>query len=112
MRTLVYNGKLSKEDLIGLMVTDVSEYAKGYLTKDELKEKYQTALKMNFEAKKYNQIDYLIKFLKYMPNLEYKNEELLFVDSQIGEEYIKERDLVISEIYNQKKRNYEDGEKH
>lgn len=111
MRTLVYNGKLSKEDLIGLMVTDVSEYAKGYLTKDELKEQYQTALKMNFEAKKYNQIDYLIKFLKYMPNLEYKNEELLFVDSQIGEEYIKERDLVISEIYNRKKRNYEDGEK-
>lgn len=111
MRTLVYNGKLSKKDLIGLMVTDVSEYAKGYLTKDELKEQYQTALKMNFEAKKYNQIDYLIKFLKYMPNLEYKNEELLFVDSQIGEEYIKERDLVISEIYNQKKRNNEDGEK-
>lgn len=111
MKTLVYNGKLSKKDLIGLMVTDILEYPKGYLTKDELNQQYEKALKLNFTQKKYNQIEYLIKFLKYMPNLEYKNEELLFVDSQVGEEYVKERDLVISEIYDQKNRDYEDGKK-
>lgn len=109
MKTLVYNGKLSKNDLIGLMVTDISEYPKGYLTKAELNQQYQKALKLNFPLKKYNQIEYLIKFLKYMPNLEYKNEELTFVDSQVGEEYVKERDLVISEIYDKKDRNCEDG---
>lgn len=102
MKTLVYNGKLSKFDLIGLMVTNVLDFSKGYLNRDELNIQYKKAVEMNFSEKKYNQIEYLIKFLKYMPNLSYENDELLFVDSQVGEEYVKEKDLVISEIYNEK----------
>lgn len=72
LKTLSYHPekKLSKEDIIALMVTPgINEISKGYLTKDELEEQYNFSKAIQFEDKKYNQIDYLIVFLNLMPNI-------------------------------------------
>ena len=58
-----YNGRLTKNNLMGLMVTDVAKYKRGYLLPEELELQYQYALSIKFDEKKYNQIEYLIGFL-------------------------------------------------
>lgn len=60
---------LSKQDLIALMVTDLSSFSKGYLTVDELKTQYNYSEAIDFEDNKYNQIAYMFTFLNLMPDL-------------------------------------------
>lgn len=71
LKTLMYHPKkiLSKQDLIALMVTDLSSFSKGYLTVDELKTQYNYSRAINFEDNKYNQISYMFSFLNLMPDL-------------------------------------------
>lgn len=84
LKTLAYHPdkKLSKEDIIALMVTPgISEISKGYLTKDELEEQYNYSKIINFEENKYNQISYLFTFLNLMPNIKAdKNTGISFID--------------------------------
>lgn len=84
LKTLAYNGQLTKNDLMGLMVTDVAKYKRGYLLPEELELQYQYALSINFDENKYNQIEYLIGFLKYMPELVYENGVLEFEDHSLN----------------------------
>lgn len=106
LKTLAYNGKLTKSDLIGLMVTDVTKYKRGYLLPDELEKQYQYALSINFNENKYNQIEYLIGFLKYMPELSYENGVLEFEDNRsvvAGNDIISaKRDPILMRIYRKK----------
>ena len=72
LKTLAYNPdkKLTKEDIIALMVTpNITTISKGYLTQEELEEQYNFSKTINFEDKKYNQISYLINFLNNTPNI-------------------------------------------
>lgn len=71
LKTLMYHPekKLSKTDLIDLMVTDLASFPKGYLTVDELKSQYSYSKAIDFEENKYNQIHYLFTFLNLMPDL-------------------------------------------
>lgn len=71
LKTLMYHPekKLTKNDLIALMVTNANEFSKGYLTVDELASQFEFSKYINFEEKKYNQISYLIYFLNLMPDL-------------------------------------------
>ncbi len=112
LKTLAYCGSLSKEDLIGLMVTDVSKYERGYLLPDELIMQYQYALSMNFDENKYNQIEYLIGFLKYMPELSYERGTLEFKDKisvVAGNDVVGgKRDPILMRIY--RKLLYEESE--
>lgn len=106
LKTLAYNGELTKKDLIGLMVTDVTKFKRGYLLPDELEKQYQYALSINFDVKKYNQIEYLIGFLKYMPELSYENEKLKFEDNKsvvAGNDVVSvKRDPILMRIYRKK----------
>ena len=106
LKTLAYNGRLTKNDLIGLMVTDITKYKRGYLLPDELEMQYQYALSINFDENKYNQIDYLIGFLKYMPELSYSNGVLEFEDNKsviAGNDVISvKRDPILMRIYRKK----------
>lgn len=106
LKTLAYNGKLRKNDLMGLMVTDVTKYKRGYLLPNELEKQYQYALSINFDEKKYNQIEYLIGFLKYMPELSYENGELKFKDNKsviAGNDVVSvKRDPILMRIYRKK----------
>ena len=71
LKTLMYHPDkvLSKQDIIALMVTDLSSFSKGYLTADELKEQYNYSKAIDFEENKYNQIAYMFTFLNLMPDL-------------------------------------------
>lgn len=71
LKTLMYhpNKMLSKQDIIALMVTDLSSFSKGYLTIDELRAQYSYSEAIAFEDNKYNQIAYMFTFLNLMPDL-------------------------------------------
>ena len=71
LKTLMYHPDkvLSKQDIIALMVTDLSSFSKGYLTADELKEQYNYSKAIDFEENKSNQIAYMFTFLNLMPDL-------------------------------------------
>lgn len=76
LKTLDKNGTLNKKDIMALMVTDISNYSVGYLTRDELDTQYQYAKICEFDERKYNQISHLIGYLKRFVDLKYdKNEE-------------------------------------
>ena len=53
------------------MVTDISNYSVGYLTRDELDTQYQYAKICEFDERKYNQISHLIGYLKRFVDLKY-----------------------------------------
>ena len=84
LKTLSYhpNKMLTKEDIIGLMVTPaINTISKGYLTRDELEEQYNYSQAIKFEDKKYNQISYLFSFLNLMPNIRAdRNRGITFID--------------------------------
>ena len=71
LKTLMYHPRklLTKEDIIALMVTDLSAFSKGYLTVSELQKQYSYSKAINFEENKYNQINFMFDFLKLMPDL-------------------------------------------
>lgn len=106
LKTLAYNDKLTKNDLMGLMVTDVSKFKRGYLLPEELEMQYQYALSISFDENKYNQIEYLIGFLKYMPELCYENGVLEFEDNKsvaAGNDVVSaKRDPILMRIYRKK----------
>lgn len=105
LKTLDINGSLNKNDIMALMVTDISNYSKGYLTREELDMQYQYAKICEFDERKYNQIAHLIGYLKRFVDLKYdKNEEKfwfandsLIADKDFDESYT--RDGVRHRIY-------------
>ncbi len=76
LKTLDKNGSLNKNDIMALMVTNISNYSAGYLTREQLNMQYQYAKVSEFDERKYNQIAHLIGYLKRFVDLKYdKNEE-------------------------------------
>ena len=76
LKTLDKNGSLDKNDIMALMVTNITNYNAGYLTREQLDMQYQYAIVSQFDDRKYNQIAHLIGYLKRFVDLKYdKNEE-------------------------------------
>ena len=71
LQTLDKNGSLDKNDIIGLMVTDISNFKNGFLTKEQLEAQYRFAIAKGFDERKYNQIDHLTAYLKRFIDLKY-----------------------------------------
>lgn len=105
LKTLDKNGSLDSNDIKALMVTDISNYSKGYLTREELDMQYQYARVSEFDERKYNQIAHLISYLQRFVDLKYdKNEERFWFanDPQIAEKDFDEsyaRDGIKHRIY-------------
>lgn len=78
LKTLDENGSLSKEDIMALMVTDIRNYPKGYLTKSDLDLQYKYAVTIEFDDRKYNQINHLKGYLKRFTDLVYDKDEERF----------------------------------
>ena len=76
INTLVENGKLSKSEIIALMLVDIEKVKKGYLDKNELSKYLKSATKSKFVERKYNQIGYLNNILN-------KLDEIVFVDNEL-----------------------------
>ncbi|MES2418024.1 MAG: HNH endonuclease [Bacteroidota bacterium] len=73
IKTLVEHGKLSREEIIALMLVDIASKPNGYLDRAELDFNVALAIQNNFIQRKYNQVGYLLNLLA-------KLDDLLFVD--------------------------------
>lgn len=82
LKTLDKSGPLTKQDITALMVTNITQYKKGYLTREELESQYRYAVINGFKERKYNQIEHLTRYLKRFVDLVYdkRKEEFWFKD--------------------------------
>lgn len=78
LKTLDKNGSLDKKDIMALMVTDITNYSEGYLTREQLALQYQYAIVSEFDERKYNQIEHLTGYLKRFVDLKYDKREERF----------------------------------
>lgn len=88
LKTLDKNGSLDKNDIMALMVTDITNFPAGYLNRKQLDSQYQYAKISEFDERKYNQIAHLTGYLKRFVDLKYdKNEERFWFanDPQIAD---------------------------
>ena len=81
LRTLEEVGKISlKEDVQGLMMCNISNIKKGFLTKEELNSYRTKAQNIDLLDRKYNQHAYLKNFLKKMVDLKEVDNEVYFIE--------------------------------
>lgn len=78
LKTLDKNGSLDKKDITALMVTNISNYPDGYLTRHDLDLQYKYAITIGFDDRKYNQISHLKGYLKRFTDLVYDKSEERF----------------------------------
>lgn len=80
INTLVENGKLSKSEIIALMLVDIENVKKGFLDKAELEYYLKIAIQSNFIDRKYNQIGYLNNILNKLDEIIFVKDELYFTE--------------------------------
>jgi predicted restriction endonuclease len=80
INTLVEVGTLSKSEIIALMIVDIENVKKGFLTKEELSKFLQIAIKSKFIERKYNQIAYLNNILNKLDEIVFVHDELYFTE--------------------------------
>ena len=80
VNTLVENGKLTKSDIIALMLVDIESVKKGFLNREELDYYVHTAKQSKFIERKYNQIGYLHNILNKLDEICFVNNELYFTE--------------------------------
>jgi putative restriction endonuclease len=78
IKTLVEVGKLNKEEIIALMLVDISIIQKGYLTALELAEYVEKAKEIDFISRKFNQISYLTNLLRKLDDIVFVKDVLYF----------------------------------
>lgn len=78
LKTLDKNGSLNRNDVMALMVTDITQYSAGYLTREQLDSQYRYAKVCEFDERKYNQIDHLKGYLKRVVDLKFDRREERF----------------------------------
>lgn len=78
IKTLIEVGKLSKEEILALMLVDISTIEKGFINQEELNSYVTDARDIGFIERKYNQIGYLTNFLKKLDNVVFVRDELYF----------------------------------
>jgi hypothetical protein len=80
INTLVEVGKLTREDIIALMLVDIATIGKGYLTRIELNDYVIIAIQSDFIDRKYNQIGYLTNLLRKLDDIVFVDNELYFTE--------------------------------
>jgi hypothetical protein len=94
IKTLIENGKLSKSEIIALMLVDIATIAKGYLNSKELIFYELEAIKIGFISRKYNQAGYLFNLLNKLDDITFVDDHLYFIDDAqriFGDEIKEER---------------------
>jgi len=76
VKTLVEFGNLTKEQITGLMLVDLSTYKDSYISKNDIGYYEKLAIDIDFYRRKHNQVD-------YMWNLLGKLDDLVIVDSKL-----------------------------
>ena len=78
IQTLIEKGKLSKEEIIALMLVDIESHRKPFISELELQDYVIEAQKIGFIERKYNQIGYLYNLLGKIDDLVFVRDELYF----------------------------------
>ena len=78
LTTLDRNKRLNADDIKALMITDITRYPEGYLTKSQLEQKRRLVEANGFEERKYNQISHLKSFLKNFVDIKYVSDNDCF----------------------------------
>ncbi|EAQ49591.1 HNH endonuclease signature motif containing protein [Leeuwenhoekiella blandensis] len=105
IQTLIEKGKLSKEEIIALMLVDIEAYKKPFITEIELSEYVKEAKEIGFLERKYNQIGYLYNLLGKLDDLVFVKEDLYFKEDAeqiFGEDLkaiTKRRDPYLHRLY-------------
>jgi len=96
IKTLENIGKLHKSDIEAMMLVDIENVDKGYLTYDELVPFKAKAETIDFKIRKYNQVGYLFNFLNKLDDVVFVKNELYFEEDArriFGDELKEERKL-------------------
>ena len=102
VKTIEECEKITKEELLAIMFCKVSDYPRGYLTKDELKDKVDELRANNTYSRKYNQVNYLYNLCGSLTDIYTANNCLslnpdLIMDKQ--EKGYKGRDPYLQRVY-------------
>ena len=96
IKTLENIGKLHKSDIEAMMLVDIENVDKGYLTYEELVPFKIEAEKIDFKIRKYNQVGYLFNFLNKLDDVIFVKNELYFKEDArriFGDELRYERKI-------------------
>ncbi|MBP7700521.1 HNH endonuclease [Candidatus Woesebacteria bacterium] len=96
INTLTENGKLTRNEIIALMQVDINKVQKGYLNKNELETYIEQFQEIDFEDRKYNQIQHLFNLLRELDGIQFIGTTLHFKD---------DAEKIIEELPEQKGRN-------
>ncbi|HET8828949.1 MAG TPA: HNH endonuclease [Pelobium sp.] len=105
IKSLIEYGRLSKEEIIGLMLVDLKEYKREFISKEDLNEFKEYAIEINFHKRKYNQIGYFCNLLSKLDNLTFVKGDLYFTEDAeriFGEDLngiTKRRDPYLHRLY-------------
>ena len=105
IQTLIEKGKLSKEEIIALMLVDIESHNETFIIGSELKIYVNEAKDTGFIERKYNQIGYLYNLLGKLDNLVFVQDNLYFKEDaeQIFGEGLgvlsKKRDPYLHRLY-------------
>lgn len=82
IKTLVEHpqGKLNKAEIAALMLVDLENFPRDYLTETELNHYLQQGTQSGFIARKYNQISYLWNLLAKLDDLKRVGDDLYFAE--------------------------------
>ncbi|NDK08221.1 HNH endonuclease [Candidatus Gracilibacteria bacterium] len=78
IQTLIENGKLSKEEIIALMLVDIEKHNAPFIKPEELQKYVEKATEIGFIERKYNQIGYLYNVLSKLDDLVFIKDDLYF----------------------------------
>ena len=105
IQTLIEKGKLSKEEIIALMLVDIEAHDNPFISESELAEYVKEAKEIGFLERKYNQIGYLYNLLGKLDDLVFVKDDLYFKEDAeqiFGEDLItkaKRRDPYLHRLY-------------
>jgi predicted restriction endonuclease len=105
IQTLIEKGKLSKEEIIALMLVDIEAQKVTFLPENHLKKYVEEANDIGFLKRKYNQIGYLYNLLGKLDDLVFVREDLYFredAEQIFGEDLkavSKRRDPYLHRLY-------------
>jgi hypothetical protein len=105
IQTLIEKGKLSKEEIIALMLVGIETHRNNFISDIELQEYVKVAREIGFINRKYNQIGYLYNLLGKLDDLVFVNDDLYFKEDAeqiFGEDLTaitKKRDPYLHRLY-------------
>lgn len=105
IKTLIEVWSLSKENIVWLMLVNIEEIKKWYLTETELAEYTKTVKEIWFVNRKYNQISHLLNLLKKLDDIIFVRDSLYFkedAENIFGKELkeeTKKRDPYLHRLY-------------